>query len=231
MILRLAVCNVPIKVGREAWAECFEQTADHGDLFGLNEAHSHAQKRTFLRLARERGLRQYGLAGPNPIFSAPGVWRRTHDSIYRLHGRGPWCHRWPGYNSARRATVGLYEPVIGVGPDVALINAHLVPRGRKVPAWWRERARRRSTRILSRIIARHVARGRVVVVMGDLNMAEAPALPGVEWVVGATRGVDKIGVACPAGWEITAQGADRFRAPTDHGHGVAASVELLQEIA
>lgn len=226
MILRVAVCNVPTSVGPKAWRECFTETAKRGDIFGINEAHSPRQKITFRRLAKRQGLRKVGLTGPNPLFNDPAEWRRTHASVHRLHGPGPLARRWPGFNAPRYATVAVYEPVRDDGPAVTVINAHLVPRGPKVPSRWREKARQRAVDHLDRLIAAHTDRGRVVIPLGDFNMDEAPDLEDVVWVVGAHHGVDKIGVAVPAGWRIAARQGDRFPAPTDHGGGVTAVIEI-----
>ena len=225
MILHLATINVPAKVGRKAWEKCFEETAKRADLFGVNEAFSLRQKATFRRRAKAEGFRQYGLyKGPNPIFHNPNDWRRVRANTYRLHGRGPLWRRWPGFNGSRSATVALFHPVRSAGAPVAVVNTHWVPRGPKVPRVFRDRARRRSERVVARIVRAHLDRGHVVVVMGDLNMTTAPDLPGVEWV--HDRGVDKIGVACPEGWEMTGAGSYRYPAPTDHKKGAAAAVWL-----
>jgi hypothetical protein len=228
MILRLALINCPTKVGPAAWEKCFAETADRADLFGINEAHSPRQKATYRRLAKARGLRRFGLLRtPNPVFNDPHEWRRTSASIYRLHGTGPLVARWPGFNATRYATAAVFTyvgPILHAAPQLTVINSHWVPRGPKVPEWWRARARRRSIAVVSKLIRRHLAAGRVVVVLGDLNMTHAPDLPGVAWV--HDRSVDKIGVACPEGWEITGGGSHAYRAPTDHKTGVCASVWL-----
>lgn len=226
MRLRVGVINVPTSVGAKAWRECFEATAKHADIFGINEAHSPRQKATFRRLAKRRGLRKYGLSGPNPLLSDPDRWRRVHQGQHRLHGRGPLWRRWPGFNAARSATVAVYEPTSGDAPDVMAVNTHLVPRGPKVPGPWRDRARRRAVAHIARLTEAHATKGRVVVLLGDFNMDDAPAIPGVRWLVGARHGVDKIGVAVPAGWRLGATSTYRFPAPTDHKTGVAAAIDV-----
>lgn len=227
MRLRVAVCNVPISVGAKAWRECFTETAKRGDIFGINEAHSPRQKATYRRQAKRRRLRKYGLSGANPLFNDPDRWRRVHQGQHRLHGRGPLWRRWPGFNAARSATVAVYRSTgFERVPDVTVINTHLVPRGPKVPGPWRDRARRRAVARIARLTAQHVARHRVVVVMGDFNMDDAPAIPGVRWLVGARHGVDKIGVAVPKGWRIAERTTQRFPAPTDHKSGVAADLRI-----
>lgn len=226
MIVRAAVINSPTSVGPKGWEGCFEAADARADVFGINENHSRRQKEAFKDLSREHGLRKFGLTGPNPLFNDPKVWRRLHESQHQLHGRGPKARRWPGFNSPRFATVAVYEPVQGGGPDLTVINTHLVPRGPKVPGWWRDRARRRALKKLDRLIQAHLARGRAVLVIGDFNMDEAPDLEDVVWVVGAHRGVDKIGIAVPDGWRLAAWTGDRFPAPTDHRTGASALIEI-----
>lgn len=223
MLLRVGVINVPRSVGPKAWEECFAKTAARSDMFGINECLTRKQRRLYARLAREHRLSPFALwRGPNPVFYGRR-WTKIAGSQHRLHGRGPMFFRWPGFNAPRYATVALYRYNTAV-PRVAHVHTHLVPRGPKVPEWWRAYARRKSIRKLARIINRHRAENRVVVVTGDFNMTHAPDLPAVTWV--ADSGVDKIGVACPRGWTITAESTARFRAPTDHGAGIAATVRL-----
>lgn len=224
MRLRVACCNVPTSIGKAKWVDCFEATAAHGDIVGFNEIHTRRAKRTLVQQARRYGLSQYGLfKGPNPILWDTAKYERRAASHYRLHGSRR--SRWIGFNAARYATVVVLRPKQD-GPDVTAINTHWVPRGWKVPAWWRTRARKRARDKVAHLVAAHAARGRVVVVMGDFNMDTAPRLPEVTWVVGAHHGVDKIGVAVPRGYRIAARIADGFRAPTDHRYGVSAEVEI-----
>ena len=224
MLLRVGVVNAPTSVGPGAWRDCWEATARRADIFGINEAQAPRAKRLYRRLAKRDGYTQSGLfKSSNPVFWDKSRYRKVAASQYRLHGRGPLWRRWPGFNSRRTATVVVLRTP-GADPDVTAICTHLVPRGRKVPAWWRERARRRSREKLARIVRRHRKRDRVVVVLGDLNMSRAFALPGVEWVWDV--GVDKIGIAVPAGWRMATVDAGRYRARTDHKHGVAASIRL-----
>lgn len=225
MLLRLASINVPTSVGRDAWVECFEATASRADIFGAQEVFTRRAKRTFIRQAKRYGLSQHGIGkGPNPIFWDTAKYRRKHAGHYQLHGARR--SRWVGFNAARSASVVVLEPINQDGPDVTVINTHWVPRGPKVAAWWRSRARKRSRRIVGHLVAAHVARGRVVVVMGDFNMDTPPDLPEVTWLVGARSGVDKIGVAVPRGYRIGTRQAEHYPAPTDHKHGVAVEVEI-----
>lgn len=226
MILRVGVINIPTNVGPEAWEECFKETADRADLFGINEAMSPKAKRLYRRLAKNDNLGFYALfTGPNPVFY-DGKFKKIAGTQYRLHGRGPYYARWPGYNAARYATVALYDTTSG--PNVAHIHTHLVPRGPKVPEWWRKRARRAAIRKITRIVKRHREAGHIVVLTGDFNMTNAPEIWGIAWV--ADRGVDKIGIGCPKGYRIIEESVDIYPAPTDHKHGTAAEVEI-QKVA
>lgn len=224
MHLRLACINVPTSVGGHAWADCFEATAAHADIFGANEVFSKRAKTLFVRLAKRYRLSQYGIhKGPNPLFWDTGKYDRGPASHHTLHGARR--SRWVGFNAARCATVVVLRPK-QEGPDVTAINTHWVPRGPKVAAWWRARARAKSQAKVAHLVAAHAARGRVVVVMGDFNMDAAPKLAEVVWVAGAHHGVDKIGVAVPKGWRIKAHEASNYPARTDHKHGTAAVVEI-----
>jgi hypothetical protein len=225
MILQPGFINVPSGVGRAAWVECFEATAERAPIFGMCEIHTRAAKKTMLTQARRYGLSQHGLfKGPDPIFWDTSRYRRIHANHYRLHGAR--ASRWVGFNAARYANVVVLRPRKDDGPDVTVICTHWVPRGPKVAAWWRTKARKRSRDKVAHLVAAHAARGRVVVVMGDFNMDTPPRLPEMTWLVGVRHGVDKIGVTVPRGWRIKARTADRFRAPTDHRFGVSAEVEI-----
>lgn len=222
--VRVAACNVPTSVGLRAAEDCFEATAAHGDVIAFQEIFARRTKKAYVRLARRYGLSQYGLfKGPNPLMWDAAKYERRAASHYRLHGSRR--SRWVGFNAARYATVVVLRPKQGA-PDVTVINTHWVPRGPKVAAWWRTRARKRARDKVAHLVAAHAARGRVVVVMGDFNMDTPPRLPEVTWVVGVRHGVDKIGVTVPRGYRIAARTADRFQAPTDHRHGVSAEVEI-----
>lgn len=229
MRLRLGVINVPRSVGRAAWAACFRATADRADIFGINESFTSSQRRLFRRLAKSLGLLFFLLfRSPNPIFYNPDVWHRVSGRQLLLHNRGPWWRRWPGFNAARYASVAVFKSPTPYLPWVTVINTHWVPRGRKVPAWWRARARKRSIAKVEALISRHHTHDRVVVILGDLNTGVAPDIAGVEWIRD-DAGVDEIGIALPPGWDIESITAARFAAPTDHGHGKSVDLHLKQQ--
>lgn len=220
------VCiNIPSSVGKNAWEKCFALGMQYGDIVGINEAFHPVAKDLYLEMAAEKGYGQYGLRqGGNPIFWDQLLYRFISGRVRRIHGTGPMYRSWPGFNDARFMTIVVLRP-FGMGSDdsrdITVINTHWVPNGNKVPEDWREKMRQRSIRKLTRVVRRHQQRGRVVVVLGDLNMHSAFHIhPSFTWVRG--EGVDKIGYAVPD-WFIQG-GSDfrEFKAPTDHRHGVAA---------
>lgn len=225
LTVRAATINVPWKVGAGDWRECYEETAARADLFGIQECGTAAQRRTYIDAARDHGDTHFGLSlGPNPTFYDPDVWNRTAGKQYRLHGPGVGrlARLYPGFNASRYATLTVHHHEQQVGaPPVVFINTHLVPRGRKVLERFRRSARAKAVRKLRELVAAHTAAGRIVIVVGDMNMADGPAI-GVRWIW--ENGVDMIGVAVPHGVRLTAETAGRYAAPTDHGHGVRATL-------
>lgn len=227
--LRLGTINVPTKVGPRAWRTCWMKTADRADIFGINEVGARMAKRTYLHLANQHGYDQFGTRiTTNPIYWNAGKYRRVSARQYRLHegATGRLARRYPGFNAARYVTEVVLEQVAG-GPEIAVLNVHMVAPGRKVNPIWRARMRAQSKRILRQLIAKHQAAGRIVVLLGDTNLR----LPfwvcrGWRWLKG--RGVDKVGILVPAGIAVTAD-VDIFDAPTDHKHGVAVDVDLTRK--
>lgn len=227
LLLRASTINIPTSAGRKAWRRALAIATRHGDLTGAQEVFSPRAKALFVWLARHLGLRQFGLVySPNPIFSDPDVWRRTRGNVHKLHGRGPlkYFRKWSGFNAARYATVAIYEHTNADAPLVTHLNTHLVPRGPKVPDWWRDQVRRISIEKITDIVAAHLAAGRVVLLTGDFNMEDAPKIPGVQWLW--DDGVDKIGIAVPEGVDVARFIAHTFDAPVDHRHGVAAAITI-----
>lgn len=228
MRLRLGVINIPISVGPDAWETCFERTAKRADIFGINESFTLKQRRLYRRLAKALGLLFFLLfRGPNPIFYDPDQWVRVSGRQAKLHGRGPWWRRWRGFNESRYASIAVFRSTSPGLPWVTVINTHWVPRGRKVPAWWRNWARKRAIAIIEAIVARHEAFGRIVIFIGDPNTGDAPDIDGVRWIRD-DAGVDEIGIALPTGWHIKSLTTARYAAPTDHGHGKSAELHLEQ---
>lgn len=220
--LSVALVNVPIKVGEKAWTECFRKAAK-SDIFGLNECVSNAQRKVYDRLAEAGGLGHAGLASRttkttgNPIFWDKDQFRVLSRTVHVIHtaGTGDLAERYPGYNSERTINEVVLTRV-GEATEYAVLNTHLVPNGRKVPNLWRERKRAKSKRMLRRIARVHRKEGRVVVVMGDMNVREPFWLGrGMKWLKG--EGIDKIG--------SNRKGvAHTFKAPTDHKRGVRATI-------
>lgn len=221
--MRVAVINVPISVGQDAWEKCWHATAARSGLFGINENLSRAQRVTYRRLADEHGWRRFGTESPNPVMWKRGTYRLVTGQVVKLHGRGPRYRSWPGFNAPRFATDVTLAPLVQDGRTLGVINTHWVPRGPKVPSWWRTWARARSKRLVARMVSAHVRAGHDVIVMGDFNISEPFRLiSGLRWLAGT--GVDKIGAA-PAS-RIVSGSARHYRAPTDHGSGVVAEVEF-----
>lgn len=233
LVLRVAFMNIPTKVGWRAWRANFRALDERGHVVCINEAGSSLAKRVYAVLAQRRRLGRYGLfIGPNPIFWDRSRYRLFSATQVKLHGHAPGrrFRLWPGYNSARYATVVVLEPLAG-GPLETYINGHWVPPGRKVDDAWRERMREISERKTAEIIEQHRAAGRIVALMGDLNLRHEPDLgEHVTWLRG--DGVDKLAIALPDGVELTggpdvARGrVDVFPGITDHKHGVSADIHL-----
>lgn len=227
LTVRVSTININRSAGRDAWRRALGLAARRGDLVGAQEIGSPQQKTLMRWLCRRLGLRQFGLTySPNPIFSDPDVWVRVRGSVHKLHGPGPGRYRvrWPGFNGPRYATVAIYRNTNSRAPQVAVINTHWVPRGRKVPTSFRNRARAVSTEKVASIVTAHTNAGRVVVVVGDLNLDTPPTLPGVRWA--DAPGVDVIGVAAPKGVALTKSSRTLFSAPIDHRHGLAAKFTI-----
>ncbi len=224
--LLVACINIPTKVGKAAWARCFGLLVARAHIFGINEAGSWRAKRLYIRLARELGLKHYGLSGSNPVFWDPDLFRKLKGRQIKLHARakGRLARRWPGFNAARYLTEVLLRHrqtrVI-----VAVLNVHLVANGWKINARWRARMRKRSLDRIKRLVAFHCFEmGRIVVLFGDTNIADEVNIPGIVWLF--PEGVDKVGIAVPEGMDLAGFDLDQFLAPTDHKKGRAAAVNL-----
>lgn len=224
--LLLGVMNIPTKVGAKAWEKCFRILAEHAELFGINEVGSPRAKRLYIRLKDELGFAQFGVGqGPNPVFWARDTFRFLRGRVIRLHGRGKGrlARRFPGFNGARFLT----EVVLRHRESdqiVAVLNFHLVAPGWKVLARWRAEMRRKSLARIDGLVAFHLSKGRVVVLMGDTNIGGAIDLTGVTWLFVA--GVDRIAIAVPKGVTLDDFDIAQLVAPTDHKHGRFADARL-----
>lgn len=227
--MKLGVINIPYKVGPAAWEKCWTETADRAEVFGVNESFTKAQRRLYLRLAKEAGYGQYGTrVTPNPVFWDRSKWRRVEASVYEIHGRGPLFRLFPGFNESRYVT----EVVLRHRRrqrEIVVLNTHWVPEGRKVTAAFRDKARAESKAMVARLMRKHVAAGREVFLVGDLNIHASFVLPvlGFRWA--RAVGVDKVGVAVPLDREVVRAEADTFPAPTDHKHGVVATIRTRRK--
>lgn len=227
--LDVALTNIPTRVGRDAWSKCFRLMAGSASIFGINEAFSKDAKRLYLDLAEQHQLAQYGTSvTPNPVFWSSSEYRKVSARPLKLHGAatGVLARRYPGYNAGRYLTEVVLAPV-GGGPEVAVLNWHLVPGGLKVNPLWRRKVRKKSKRKIRDLARKHTAAGRVVVGMGDANIVKPfNVIPGWRWLRG--RGIDKLGVAAPPGHAITNVTAHTYPAPTDHRIGIAAGAVVVR---
>lgn len=218
----VGLINIPRKVGVANWLECFDRTAERAEVFAICENLYRPQQETYLREARERGLRVHGIRSPNPVFWDPAKFTLVRGRVVQLHpaATGPLAREYPGFNSARYATEVILNPVDG-DRDLAVWATHWVPRGPKVDPQWREEVRGISRRRTARNVRAHALAGRDVLTVGDFNIGEPfDLLSGHRWIVG--DGVDKIGAA-PAR-RVESSSSHRYRAPTDHEWGVVARV-------
>lgn len=226
LLLRVALMNIPTKVGAKAWSRCFLLLVQRGDAFGINEAGSPRAKRLYKQLAAAHGYGQFGLnEGPNPIFWNKAVFRFVSGHQIRIHGRGRGrlARRWPGFNGARYVTVVTLRH-IDSGRLVTFLNWHLVAPGWKVRRRWRSRMRAKSAALIKRQVTFHRSQGRIVVGLGDANR-DAWTLPGAKWL--HRDGPDLMLVGLPAGTYLEKADTDTFPAPTDHKHGKSADIELI----
>lgn len=220
--------NVPLGVGERAWRDCFREMATNHrhDMFVLNEILNGHSQRVIAECAKAFGYGQWS-RGPNPIFWVASKYDLAAGLRVDLHGVGPNHKKWPGYNAARYADLAVLRPKAKGTLPVAFIGTHWAPRGKKVPADWRNWAWQVSATKVGMLVEQQVKAGRLVVVAGDFNMAGRPDIPGVRWL--STAGVDKIAVAIPEGYDLESYHPSRIPAPTDHGSGVSALLTVTKE--
>jgi len=220
--LSTAAINIPIKVGATNWAWCWLGAYSYGAIFGVNESLTKKQRDVYAdRMAGSpQPVAQFGLRQtPNPVFWRKERFQRIYGKIHKLHkaGTGPLAKKYPGYNAARYVTEVVLRQRVD-GREFAVLNTHLVPNGPKVDKTWRKKARRKSKRDLRQLVRKHKKAGRGVIVMGDMNLYKPFKMPpGFKWI--RKFGIDKIGSTVPGN-------ASLFAAPTDHKHGVKATLRL-----
>lgn len=228
--MRVGTINVPIGAGRQNWAKAFRLMAEATSVFGVNENLTAAQREVFARMARLMGFVWFALNGPNPIFWEADQYRRHDSGTVPLHARGrsSLARRYPGYNSGRQATWVVLASVADPLREFTVICTHWVPEGPKVPAPFRAWARRESKRGVKRLALIHLRRGRLVFLVGDLNvMAEfSMAIRGFRFVWVRGVGVDKVGVWVPRGVKVSDVNWSRVMAPVDHTHGIVGHVQV-----
>lgn len=217
-ILSVAMINVPFKIGWVKWQECFLKAAK-SEIFGINECLTGSQRDAYREYSLRHGFQHAALRGsPNPVFWKRDEFKQVSAQIIELHpaGSGDLANRYPGFNAARSVTeVVLLHKKHG---EIAVLNTHFVPNGRKVDNVWRDVVRHKSKKKLRQLAQRHKDMGRIVLPMGDMNIYAPFRLgKGVRWH--RKFGIDKIGSSLKGS-------AKTFSAPTDHKHGVRAKLEL-----
>lgn len=223
--MRIAIINVPTKVGAVAWERCFRETATRAPLFGINEVIAREAKRLYAAQSKTMGYGHAGLVNsPNPVFYNKALYDRMEVRVHTLHARGtsPLARRYEGFNDARSVSeVVLMER--DTHKQIVVLNTHWVPEGKKVPAAWRAWARSESKRKVRKLIRFHMKHGRIVYLIGDTNIAGVidMGIRRFKWI--RSEGIDKIGVAVPKGTTLKTSDYHKYGAPTDHGAGVIAS--------
>lgn len=221
--MRAAFTNVPVKIGAKKGRECL-RLMDGSDFIGMCEILNKHQRQALIEEARAmKRYGSYGWQGPNPVLWDASRYTLAAGVVVKLHGAFGG-RLWPGYRAARKATIAALTAVHKGDPHATLLCTHWAPRGRKVPAWWRNRQWATSERKISAIVKSQTANGRSVILMGDFNMDRNPRIAGVTWLTGA--GVDKIGIALAPGHRIGHHTSARFKSPTDHGTGIRADFTL-----
>lgn len=229
-IVHCSHINIPVKVGEDAWAKCIRKSFKQPgvSVVTVNESFTRGQRKTYRRIMRRRGWRQYGLkAGPNPIFYHPGVWELLDTRTIKLHGRGEKYKWFPGFNDSRYATVVRLK-MIYTGEIHTWICSHWVPEGNKVTNRFRKKSREKSKRIIAGIMMSELAAGHFVHFNADTNIFEKFNFPGVrgQWI--RSMGIDKMFAAVPEGYEITRTHYEAYPAPTDHKRGYRGAVEYAK---
>ena len=226
-VLNTACINIPVKVGEDAWAKCFRRSLKQPgvSVVHVNESFTKGQRRTYRRIMRRRGWRQFGLRmGPNPIFYHPGVWDRLPNAEQiKLHGRGEKYNLFPGFNDRRFATVLPLQMKV-TGEIHVFICSHWVPEGGKVTNRFRRKAREKSKNKIAALIRAHHAAGHFVHFSGDTNIFEKFSFGIDNWQWIRSIGIDKMGILVPEGYKIDGCNYDLYTAPTDHRHGVRGRV-------
>lgn len=221
-----ASINIPSKVGSQAWKDCWERAATHGDIIGVQEAFLKRAKQTYLSLAQKHGYAQYGTRmGPNPIFWHKATYKKIEARQVQLHGKGTRYKQYPGFNDARYATVVVLEHR-QTSERFAVINTHWVPNGTlKTTVAWRTFARKEAIRRVAELATQYTDRGLPVIIMGDFNIRDPFHLvAGFTWT--AQSGVDKIGIKLPKTHKLEKSTAHKFTAPTDHKFGIKSRITI-----
>lgn len=221
--LNVALINIPAKIGRAAIADCWKKAAARGAVFGVNESFD-ARTRSIYRDLVGQTKGAVGVFGldrtPNPVFWRTNRLRLLSGTVHRIHPKNttaPNAAKWPGFYDARFITECVFVDRLNK-VEVAVLNTHLAAEVKVIDQQWLKSVKRESRQMLRNMVRTHQSKGRVVVVMGDTNDREDFSMPrGFKWY---TKGIiDKIG-------GNRAGSSTLFVAPTDHKHGVRASIRL-----
>ena len=221
--LRVGMINIPGKIGPRAIRRCFDAVASRSVVWGVNESFHPEQRLIYIEAMAdsERDINSYGLRiTPNPVFWYADRFERVSARVHRLHPKNttaPNADEWPGFYDARYVTEVVLRQRAD-GKEVAVLNTHLAAEVKVVDQRWLRKVKEASKECLRELVREHEKAGRVVVVMGDMNTKEDFAMPrGFRWLVKGL--IDKIGSNRRGSGGI-------FDAPTDHGHGVRATIRL-----
>lgn len=221
--LRVALINIPAKVGGKAITECWRKAAARGAIFGVNESFHASQRALYRSLVSEsKGkIAAFGLdRTPNPVFWRTERFRLVSGTVHRIHPRNttaPNAAKWPGFYDARFITEVVLKDRL-TGKEVAVLLTHLAAEVKVIDQKWLRTVKSESKTMLRDLTRKHQSAGRVVIGMGDMNTTEDFSMPrGFKWL---TKGIiDKIGANRPGKASV-------FDAPTDHKHGVQATLRL-----
>ena len=218
--LRLAVVNIPHKIGADRWEACWDGARRRSAIFGVNESLRGDQRDLYAALAEDTKVGHSGLRQtPNPIFWKKKRFEKVSGEVHQIHGKaaGPLARRFPGFNAERDVNEVVLRQKEN-DREVAVLNTHWVPNGRKVNPVWRMKMRRKSKKLVRDLVRKHKRAGRPVFVMGDTNLFLPFWMPqDFKWY--RARGIDKLGGTLPGKGRA-------YPAPTDHKHGVKATATL-----
>lgn len=221
--LSVALINIPNKIGTSNVRRCWDKAAARSAIFGVNESFHKTQRQIYSQAMADSKAKwsQYGLwQTPNPVFWRSDRFKRINAEVHLIHPANttaPNHAKWPGFYDARFITEVVLKQRVG-GQEVAILNTHLVYGAKVLDQKWLRTVRRTSKSALRRLVRKHRDAGRIAIVMGDMNTKSNFAMPrGFRWFT--KRIIDKVGANREGS-------ATLFVAPTDHKHGVRATIRL-----